>query len=142
MNHVTLEEISLKNHPIISEKWIQDLIANDPSILGLGELILKDKERIQQGAGRLDLLFQEIDSNKRYEVELQLGKSDESHIIRTIEYWDIEKKRYPQYLHSAGWLGNKTEFICLNINYLGRCLTSRDRAVSSSQSRSSRLMFL
>ena len=101
MNHVTLEEISLKNHPIISEKWIQDLIANDPSILDLGELILKDKERIQQGAGRLDLLFQEIDSNKRYEVELQLGKSDESHIIRTIEYWDIEKKRYPQYQHCA-----------------------------------------
>jgi len=101
MNHVILEEISLKNHPTINEKWIQDLIANDPSILGLGELFLKDKERIQQGAGRLDLLFQEIDSNRRYEVELQLGKSDESHIIRTIEYWDIEKRRYPQYQHCA-----------------------------------------
>ena len=30
-----------------------------------------------------------------------LGKSDEKHIIRTIEYWDIERKRYPQYDHCA-----------------------------------------
>ena len=29
---------------------------------------------------------------RRYEVEIQLGRVDESHIIRTIEYWDIEKK--------------------------------------------------
>ena len=32
---------------------------------------------------------------------MQLGATDESHIIRTIEYWDIEKKRYPQYEHAA-----------------------------------------
>lgn len=34
-------------------------------------------------------------------MELQLGKTDETHIIRTIEYWDIERKRYPQYEHCA-----------------------------------------
>ncbi len=34
-------------------------------------------------------------------MEVQLGKTDESHIIRTIEYWDIERKRYPQYDHCA-----------------------------------------
>lgn len=32
---------------------------------------------------------------------MQLGKTDETHIIRTIEYWDIERKRYPQYEHCA-----------------------------------------
>jgi hypothetical protein len=64
-------------------------------------LVLKDKERIQPKAGRLDLLLQDPDTNRRYEVEIQLGKTDESHIIRTIEYWDIEKKRYPQYDHCA-----------------------------------------
>src|ERR1700704_4732422 len=37
----------------------------------------------------------------RYEVEVQLGPTDEAHIIRTIEYWDIERKRYPQYDHCA-----------------------------------------
>jgi hypothetical protein len=34
-------------------------------------------------------------------VEVQLGPTDEAHIIRTIEYWDIERKRYPQYEHAA-----------------------------------------
>jgi hypothetical protein len=80
---------------------VQERIAEDPSILGLGDVILKDKERMQPGAGRLDLLLQEAESSRRYEVEIQLGKTDESHIIRTIEYWDIERKRYPQYEHTA-----------------------------------------
>ncbi len=30
-----------------------------------------------------------------------MGSTDEAHIIRTIEYWDIEKGRYPQYEHVA-----------------------------------------
>lgn len=47
------------------------------------------------------MLLQDPDTNRRYEVEIQLGKTDESHIIRTIEYWDIERKRYPQYDHCA-----------------------------------------
>jgi hypothetical protein len=34
-------------------------------------------------------------------VEIQLGRTDETHIIRTLEYWDIERKRYPQYDHTA-----------------------------------------
>ena len=101
LNYVKPEKISLKNHPEFNEKWLQDLIADDPSILGLGDLILKDKERIQPKAGRLDLLLQDFDSNRRYEVEIQLGTTDENHIIRTIEYWDIERKRYPQYDHTA-----------------------------------------
>jgi hypothetical protein len=30
-----------------------------------------------------------------------LGTLDESHIIRTIEYWDIERQRRPQFEHCA-----------------------------------------
>ncbi|MCK5230083.1 MAG: hypothetical protein KAR13_07445 [Desulfobulbaceae bacterium] len=101
LSYIKYEKISLVNHPELNEKWIQDLIAEDPSLLGLGDLILKDKERLQPRAGRLDLLLQDPDSNRRFEVEIQLGKTDESHIIRTIEYWDIERKRYPQYEHTA-----------------------------------------
>jgi hypothetical protein len=41
------------------------------------------------------------ETNRRYEVEVQLGTTDETHIVRTIEYWDIERKRYPQYDHCA-----------------------------------------
>ncbi len=95
------ERIFLKKHPEFNERWIQERIAEDPSLLGLGDLILKDKEKIQPGAGRLDLLCQDAETDSRYEIEIQLGKIDESHIIRTIEYWDIERKRYPQYDHTA-----------------------------------------
>ncbi len=101
MKHVQLKTIQLKNHPELTERWLQDIIADNPSILGIGDVILKDKERIHQGAGRLDLLLQDADGSDRYEVEIQLGATDESHIIRTIEYWDIERKRYPQYNHTA-----------------------------------------
>ncbi len=100
-NYLKPERLSLKGHSHLNEKWVQDLIAEDPSILGLGDLVLRDVERRQPRAGRLDLLLQESDSQRRYEVEIQLGSTDESHIIRTIEYWDIEKKRYPQYDHCA-----------------------------------------
>ena len=100
MQYIKLDKINLKNDPTINEKWVQSIIANDPSILGLGDILLKDMERKQPRAGRLDLLFQD-ENNRRYCVELQLGKTDESHIIRTIEYWDLEKKRYPQYEHVA-----------------------------------------
>lgn len=99
--YIKPERLSLKTTPELGEKWVQDRIAEDPSILGLGELVLKDKERIQPAAGRLDLLLQDPDTLRRYEVEIHLGKTDESHIIRTIEYWDIERKRYPQYDHCA-----------------------------------------
>ncbi|MDH5762943.1 MAG: DUF5655 domain-containing protein [Nitrospinota bacterium] len=99
--YIKPERVWLKSNSEYSEKWVQELIAEDPSILGLGDLVLRDKERIQPRAGRLDLLLQDPDTQRRYEVELQLGATDESHIIRTIEYWDIERKRYPQYDHCA-----------------------------------------
>jgi predicted transport protein len=101
MEYVKFDKVSLKGHPTLDEKWVQDRIAADPTILGLGDLVLKDKERAQPHAGRLDLLLQDADSVHRYEVEIQLGATDESHIIRTIEYWDVERKRYPQYDHTA-----------------------------------------
>jgi predicted transport protein len=101
MQYVRPERIWLKTHPEYSEKWVQRLIADDPGILGLGDLVLRDQERIQPRAGRLDLLLQDPETKRRYEVELQLGATDEAHIIRTIEYWDIERRRYPQYDHCA-----------------------------------------
>ena len=99
--YVKSERIWLKNHPELNEKWVEDRISEDPAILGLGNLDLRDTQRRQPSAGRLDLLLQDPGTGRRYEVEIQLGATDESHIIRTIEYWDIERKRYPQYEHCA-----------------------------------------
>lgn len=101
MEYAKPQRIWLRQHPEYNEKWLQDHIAKDPTILGLGDLILKDRERLQPRAGRLDLLFQDLEAARRFEVEIQLGKTDEAHIIRTIEYWDIERRRYPQYEHVA-----------------------------------------
>lgn len=101
MRYVKPERVFLASHPELNERWVQERIAEDPSLLGLGDIVLKDKERIHPQAGRLDLLCQDAESNHRYEIEIQLGRTDESHIIRTIEYWDIERKRYPQYDHTA-----------------------------------------
>ena len=99
--YIKPERLSLRSNPEFSEKWVQQLIAEDPSLLGLGDLVLRDQERVHPRAGRLDLLLQDAETKRRYEVELQLGSTDEAHIIRTIEYWDIERKRYPQYDHCA-----------------------------------------
>ena len=75
-NMKKLTPIILKNHPKYNEKWIQEQIAKDPSILGLGDLTLRAKERIQSSGGRLDLLLedQNSDAPKRYECEIQLGQ--------------------------------------------------------------------
>lgn len=115
MKYEKLTKLSIRNHPELSERWVQERIAEDPSLLGLGDVILKDKERIQSGSGRLDLLLQEADGSRRFEVEVQLGKTDESHIIRTLEYWDIERKRYPQYEHTAVIIAEEITSRFLNV---------------------------
>ena len=94
LNKVHLREVDL------DEKWLQDRIAEDPTILGLGELTLIEREKLQP-KGRLDLLLSDAESGIRYVTEIQLGSLDESHIIRSIEYWDIERKRFPQKEHMA-----------------------------------------
>lgn len=100
-SYVPHKRIPMRTHPLFSEKWLQQQIADNPAMLGLGELEVKGSERTHPKAGRLDLLLYDAVTNTRYEVEIQLGPTDESHIIRTIEYWDIERKRYPQYDHVA-----------------------------------------
>ena len=98
---VGMERISLKDNPEINEAAIQEYISEHPDSLGLGNLTVRERERVQVSGGRLDMLLADEDSDARYEVELQLGATDPSHIIRTIEYWDNERKKYPSYDHTA-----------------------------------------
>lgn len=98
---VSLENISLKNNQQIKEDKIQSFIYEHPEVLGLGNLTPIRREKKQPSGGRLDILLGDEDDSIRYEVEVQLGATDPSHIIRTIEYWDSERKRYPQYDHCA-----------------------------------------
>jgi hypothetical protein len=108
-------KIWLKEHPEFDESWLRNIIAKDPSILGLGDLVLKEAERIQPKAGRLDLLFEDAETDKRYEVEIMLGRVDESHIIRCVEYWDIERKRLPTYDHCAVLVAEEITARFLNV---------------------------
>jgi hypothetical protein len=101
VQYVKHRRLKMKQHPDLTEKWVQAQIASDPGLLGLGEVDVKDVERVQPRGGRLDMLLYDPLANTRYEVELQLGATDESHIIRAIEYWDIERRRWPQYEHVA-----------------------------------------
>jgi hypothetical protein len=94
------ERLSLKNSEF-TEKWLQDLIEKEPSMLGLGDLRVVSRERRQCSGGRIDFLMTDDDSNIIYEVEIMLGRLDESHIIRAIEYWDLERRRYPNFEHVA-----------------------------------------
>ncbi len=103
------EEIQLANHLSIREAgydeyWLQDQIYKNPACLGLGqgELDALAKERLQPGGGgRLDILLKDPEDDTMYEVEVMLGETDETHIIRTIEYWDNERRRWPQRQHIA-----------------------------------------
>jgi hypothetical protein len=99
-HYTEFEEISLKDHPDFNESWVEDRIAENPSILKLGSLDVKDRQRRQRN-GILDLLLVDPIEGRRYEVEIQLGATDETHIIRTIEYWDIERQKYPSEEHIA-----------------------------------------
>lgn len=90
-----------KQHPHFDEAWIRDHVARDPSLLGLGPVRLLAVERALPGAGRLDLLLESAERDRRYVVELMLGRVDESHIVRCIEYWDVERRRWPRIEHLA-----------------------------------------
>ncbi|PYV31754.1 MAG: hypothetical protein DMG22_15680 [Acidobacteria bacterium] len=87
------------------EAWLQDYIWDNPSCLaacfrvdGLEGVM---KERSQEGGGRLDLLLKDPDDETMYEVEVTLDETNADHIIRTIEYWDRERRKWPKRKHIA-----------------------------------------
>lgn len=98
------------------EHWLERAIIEDPSILGLGDLDLYESQRLQPGGGKLDLLLG--NRSERYELELQLGTTNETHIIRTIEYWDVERRRYPNYEHTAVLVAEEISSRFFNVIYL------------------------
>lgn len=85
----------------LDERWLQDRIDDDPSLLGLGDLDVIRRERKQGSGGRIDFLMHDPEDDIRFEIEIMLGALDETHIIRTIEYWDLERQRYPTHEHRA-----------------------------------------
>jgi len=85
----------------LDEKWLQNRILEDPAILGLGDLEIVGREHRQPVGGRIDFLMFDPNEETFFEVEVMLGSLDESHIIRAVEYWDIERQRRPLHDHRA-----------------------------------------
>lgn len=101
LNYVKHEAIRLKDHPDFNEKWLQGLLEEDPTLFGLGDVVVVERERRQSSGGRIDFVLSDPETNTMYEVEIMLGATDESHIIRTLEYWDLERRRFPSRDHKA-----------------------------------------
>ncbi|MBK9509859.1 MAG: hypothetical protein IPO04_10520 [Cytophagaceae bacterium] len=64
-------------------------------------------------------------------MEIMLGETDPSHIIRSIEYWDNEKRKYPQRQHFCVLIAESFDRRYFNIladskfKYSNDCYTSR-----------------
>ena len=100
LNSLEKNRVLLKNAVDINEAMLQEYIFENPYVLWLWELTPLTRELQQPSGWRLDI-YMWNDAWQRYEIEIQLWETDPSHIIRTIEYRDNERKRYPNYDHCA-----------------------------------------
>jgi hypothetical protein len=99
----------------VTESWLEREIEKNPAMLKLGDVTVIDRQRRQEKAGRLDLLLEDDSGEERYELELMLGTTDESHLIRTVEYWDIERRKWPGYEHCAVLIAEDVTARFLNV---------------------------
>lgn len=116
MNFSKAHKVKLRDHA--NESWLQTQIEQDPTVLGLGDLVVLRRERRQSSGGRLDFLLHDPETDTMYEVEIMLGATDESHIIRTIEYWDIETRKNPSKEHRAVIIAEQITNRFFNVIYL------------------------
>ena len=125
-----MEVISLKDHTDLDEKWLKKQIIKNPKLLNLGSLEFEDEEKYSSYSGRTDLVMTSTDNKNLYVIEMMVGELDESHIIRTILYWQTErnkisnKKIYPiliaesfnnRFFEVAYFLTNLIPFIFIQV---------------------------
>ncbi|MGH9893374.1 MAG: hypothetical protein ACREA0_15575, partial [bacterium] len=92
LTFVKSSPVSLAGHHDYDEAWLEQLIKSDTGLLGLGSVDVIASQ-VHQAKGRVDLLLRDEKNEVVYVVELMLGDLDESHIVRTIEYWLKERER-------------------------------------------------
>jgi len=83
----------------LDECRLQDQSVVNPASLQLTDSEVISRERQQASGKRLDVFLKDLEDDSMCEVEVILGDTDESHIIRTIECWDNEKRKWPQRQH-------------------------------------------
>lgn len=90
----TLDTVNNREH------YIRDYIIDNPKQLGLGDVECVNKEVVNQN-GRMDIKLIDKDNTTHYNVELQLGDADPSHIFRTLAYYKSQQRVYPFKKHYA-----------------------------------------
>jgi len=73
-----------------AEQSLVEQISEDPAGLGLGDLDLK---RASWRSRQISLLLESPAESVLFVVELQLGPTDDRHVIRVVERWLNERKR-------------------------------------------------
>ena len=73
-----------------TEQSLVERINEDPSVLGLGDLDLK---RASWRYRQISLLLASPAESVLFVVELQLGPTDDRHVMRVVERWSTERKR-------------------------------------------------
>ena len=73
-----------------AEQSLVERINENPAVLGLGDLDLK---RASWRSRQISLLLESPAESVLFVVELQLGPTDDCHVIRVIERWLTERKR-------------------------------------------------
>ena len=73
-----------------AEQSLAERINADPTVLGLGDLDLK---RASWRSRKISLLLESPVASVLFVVELQLGPTDDRHVIRVVDRWLMERKR-------------------------------------------------
>ncbi len=73
-----------------TEQSLVERINEDPTVLALGDLDLK---RASWRSRQISLLLESHAESVLFVVELQLGPTDDRHVIRVVERWLAERKR-------------------------------------------------
>lgn len=107
MNDIPISKTVSISDAGYNEEWLQNQIWENPSSIGLGEIESMTKETSVSSGGRLDILLKNPENDTMYEVEVMLGETDPSHIIRTIEYWDLIRRKWPQRQHFGVLIAEK-----------------------------------
>ena len=73
-----------------TEQSLVERINEDPTVLGLGDLDLK---RASWRSRQVSLLLESPTELVLFVVELQLGPTDDRHVVRVVDRWLTERKR-------------------------------------------------
>ena len=91
------------------EYWLQNIIYDNPSRLGLGNLIPVNKEKQQSNGGRLDILLKDPDdNNSMYYADADERRSDHVRNLIRARKAKAKKKKESYYKGFIKKSGHKT----------------------------------